>query len=138
MTLFCVKIVTRRGIIELRGGKEKRNRKRPNETQGKKRKGEKMVIDNSVAEIIMTDLEDVKEQIKNDMISGDYVKWSFIDPNNSKVREISTCVSASDYIIFILGLDASVPIKYMGCATLVYRCGMSAKGNDYTLLGVQR
>ena len=97
-----------------------------------------MVIDNSVRDIELKNVDDVIKSIEIDMLSGDFVRWTYANPYDCEEVEISTCVSASDYLAFIRGVKAHVPSKLTGSALIMYRVQMSASGNEFALFGVQK
>ena len=97
-----------------------------------------MVIDNSVGNIVLVDVDDVLGQIEMDMLSGDYVRWSFLHPLDCKTVEITTCTSASDYLAFVRAVKDNVPSKIASFALIMYRAEMSASGNDFVILAVQK
>lgn len=97
-----------------------------------------MVIDNSVGNIMLEDIDDVLEQIETDMLSGDYVRWAFLHPYDCKTVEITTCTAASDYLAFVHAVKDNVPSKLAGFALIMYRAEMSASGNDFALFAVQK
>lgn len=68
-----------------------------------------MVIDNSVRDIELKNVDDVIKSIEIDMLSGNYVRWTYVNPYDCEEVEISTCASASDYLAFIRGVEANVP-----------------------------
>lgn len=97
-----------------------------------------MYIDNQVGDISLASIDDVLEQIETDMLSGDYVKWSFLHPCDCETVEITTLTSASDYLAFVHAVKDNVPSKLAGFALILYRVEISANGNEFELFGVQR
>ena len=97
-----------------------------------------MYIDNQVGDISLTSIDDVCKSIEADMLSGDYVKWSYIDPDDMAVREITSCSNAKEYVTFVSTVKAIVPSKAGGFALIMYRVAMSPIENEYELFGVQK
>lgn len=96
-----------------------------------------MYIDNQVGDIVMASINEVCKSIESDMLSGDYVKWSYIDPDEMSVREITPCSNAKEYVTFVSTVKAIVPSKTTGRALIMYRVAIVPE-KDFELLGVQK
>lgn len=97
-----------------------------------------MYIDNQVGDIALKNIDDVCKSIENDMLSGEYIKWSYIDPDDKAVREITPCSNAKEYVTFVSTVKAIVPSKAAGRALIMYRAYMSPIENEFALFAVQK
>ncbi len=97
-----------------------------------------MYIDNKVGDISLASIDDVCKSIEADMLYGEYIKWSYIDPEEMSVREITSCSNAKEYVTFVSTVKAIVPSKSAGFALIMYRVDMSPIENEYELFGVQK
>lgn len=80
-----------------------------------------MNINSEAGYLIVCAYDDVKSQLDIDMLMGDYVAWSFMDPDDNKEMHISTYASATEYVAFCDYLAESVRKIKVGLAVLVYR-----------------